>query len=64
MPLKGRQLTGANNPWGDGTSLFASEVAMGIALDAVRIHGGYGYSTEYDVERLVKLLRRALLREA
>jgi alkylation response protein AidB-like acyl-CoA dehydrogenase len=31
--------------------LFASEVAMQIALDAVRVHGGYGYSTEYDVER-------------
>ena len=31
--------------------LFASEVAMQVALDAVRIHGGYGYSTEYDVER-------------
>lgn len=31
--------------------LFASETAMEIALDAVRIHGGYGYSTEYDVER-------------
>jgi isovaleryl-CoA dehydrogenase len=31
--------------------LFASEVAMQVALDAVRIHGGYGYSTEFDVER-------------
>jgi alkylation response protein AidB-like acyl-CoA dehydrogenase len=31
--------------------LFASEVAMEIALDAVRIHGGYGYSTEFDAER-------------
>jgi butyryl-CoA dehydrogenase len=31
--------------------LFSSEVAMEIALNAVRIHGGYGYSTEYDVER-------------
>jgi len=31
--------------------LFASEVAMEIALKAVRIHGGYGYSTEFDVER-------------
>jgi hypothetical protein len=31
--------------------LFASEVAMEVALNAVRIHGGYGYSTEYDVER-------------
>ncbi len=31
--------------------LFASEAAMEIALDAIRVHGGYGYSTEYDVER-------------
>jgi len=31
--------------------LFASEIAMEIALNAVRIHGGYGYSTEFDVER-------------
>jgi len=31
--------------------LFASETAMEIALDAMRIHGGYGYSTEFDVER-------------
>lgn len=31
--------------------LFASEVGMEIALNAVRIHGGYGYSTEFDVER-------------
>ena len=31
--------------------LFASEACMQIALDAMRIHGGYGYSTEFDVER-------------
>ncbi|MFE6684992.1 acyl-CoA dehydrogenase family protein [Streptomyces sp. NPDC057743] len=31
--------------------LFASEVALEIAVNAVRIHGGYGYSTEFDVER-------------
>ncbi len=31
--------------------LFASETAMKIALDCLRIHGGYGYSTEFDVER-------------
>ena len=31
--------------------LFASEAAMQVALDAVRMHGGYGYSKEYDVER-------------
>ncbi|MDV7136414.1 acyl-CoA dehydrogenase family protein [Williamsia muralis] len=34
--------------------LFASEAAMEIALNAVRIHGGYGYSTEYDVERYLR----------
>jgi alkylation response protein AidB-like acyl-CoA dehydrogenase len=31
--------------------LFASEMAAKATLDAVRIHGGYGYSTEFDVER-------------
>lgn len=31
--------------------LFASEVAQEITLNAIRIHGGYGYSTEYNVER-------------
>ena len=30
---------------------FASETAMELALMGVRIHGGYGYSTEFDVER-------------
>ncbi|MFE4963814.1 acyl-CoA dehydrogenase family protein [Streptomyces sp. NPDC056660] len=31
--------------------LFASETAMEIALNALRVHGGYGYSTEFDIER-------------
>jgi alkylation response protein AidB-like acyl-CoA dehydrogenase len=31
--------------------LFASETAMKVALDAIRVHGGHGYSTEFDVER-------------
>jgi alkylation response protein AidB-like acyl-CoA dehydrogenase len=31
--------------------LFASEIGLSVAIDAMRIHGGYGYSTEYDVER-------------
>jgi alkylation response protein AidB-like acyl-CoA dehydrogenase len=31
--------------------LFASEACMQICLDALRIHGGYGYSTEFPVER-------------
>lgn len=31
--------------------LFASETAITSALDAMRIHGGMGYSTELDIER-------------
>jgi alkylation response protein AidB-like acyl-CoA dehydrogenase len=31
--------------------LFASEAAMQVALDAMRVHGGYGFSREFDVER-------------
>ena len=31
--------------------LFASEVCLEITTNALRIHGGYGYSTEFDVER-------------
>jgi alkylation response protein AidB-like acyl-CoA dehydrogenase len=31
--------------------LFASEIAITCALDAMRLHGAYGYSTELDIER-------------
>ncbi|MHC4945777.1 MAG: acyl-CoA dehydrogenase family protein [Planctomycetota bacterium] len=31
--------------------LFASEMAVKAASDAIQIHGGYGYSVEYQVER-------------
>jgi len=31
--------------------LFASEIAMKSAIDAVQIHGGYGYIKDYPVER-------------
>ena len=34
--------------------LFASEVAIKASLESMRIHGGYGYSTELDVERLYR----------
>jgi alkylation response protein AidB-like acyl-CoA dehydrogenase len=34
--------------------LFATEVAEECALEAMRIHGGYGYSQEYVVERLYR----------
>ena len=33
---------------------FASEVAIEAALESMRIHGGMGYSTELDIERLYR----------
>jgi alkylation response protein AidB-like acyl-CoA dehydrogenase len=33
---------------------FATEAALSNATDALRIHGGYGYSKEYNVERLYR----------
>ncbi len=34
--------------------LFAGEAAVHIALDAIQIHGGYGYIKEYPVERYLR----------
>jgi butyryl-CoA dehydrogenase len=34
--------------------LFASETAMDVVIKAVQIHGGYGYTKEYTVERLFR----------
>ena len=34
--------------------LFASEAAMRITTRAVQVHGGYGYTTEYPVERMMR----------
>ncbi len=33
---------------------FASETAVEVSLEAMRIHGGYGYSKEYPIERLYR----------
>ena len=34
--------------------LFASESAKENAEEALRIHGGYGYSKEYEIERIYR----------
>ncbi|WP_342598418.1 acyl-CoA dehydrogenase family protein [Psychrobacillus sp. FSL H8-0483] len=34
--------------------LYASEIAMEIADQAIQIHGGYGYMKEYEVERFMR----------
>ena len=34
--------------------LFASELAMRATIKAVQLHGGYGYTTDYPVERMIR----------
>ncbi|KAA9160894.1 acyl-CoA dehydrogenase [Amycolatopsis acidicola] len=34
--------------------MFASETALYCALESLRVHGGYGYSQEFEVERLYR----------
>ena len=34
--------------------LFASETAMKVTTQAVQIHGGYGYTRDYPVERMMR----------
>lgn len=34
--------------------LFASKTAMDVTVEAVQVHGGYGYVKEYHVERLMR----------
>lgn len=34
--------------------LYASEVAMNVTVEAIQVHGGYGYVKEYHVERLMR----------
>ncbi len=36
------------------SKLYASEAASYVAAEAVQIHGGYGYITEYEVERMMR----------
>ncbi len=34
--------------------LFASELCMRATTKAVQLHGGYGYTTDYPVERMMR----------
>jgi alkylation response protein AidB-like acyl-CoA dehydrogenase len=34
--------------------LYASQVAMDVTIEAIQVHGGYGYVKEYHVERLMR----------
>lgn len=50
-------LNDAGLPYGTEAAMaktFASDMAVKVALDAIQIMGGYGYSREYPVERLLR----------
>jgi alkylation response protein AidB-like acyl-CoA dehydrogenase len=40
--------------WSAMAKLFAGDVAMSVTTDAVQVLGGYGYITEYPVERMMR----------
>lgn len=55
--LKAAWLKDNGHPYTQAASmakLYASEVAMKTTVEAVQIHGGYGYVKEYHVERLMR----------
>jgi acyl-CoA dehydrogenase len=33
---------------------FSADMSMGVCTDAVQIHGGYGYTRDYPVEKLMR----------
>jgi alkylation response protein AidB-like acyl-CoA dehydrogenase len=54
MTLRAATLKDAGLPHGKQSAmakLFAAEAAMKAAIEAVQIHGGYGYTKEFKVER-------------
>jgi len=55
--LRAAWLKDHGQPYAEASSMakvFASEVAMKTTIEAVQIHGGYGYVKEYHVERLMR----------
>ncbi len=55
--IKAAQLKDRGKNYGTASSmakLFASKVAMDTTVEAVQVHGGYGFVKEYHVERLMR----------
>jgi len=55
--LRAAWLKDNNKPYGTASAmakLFSSETAMKTTIEAVQIHGGYGFVKEYHVERLMR----------
>ena len=53
-PRRARSRRRAGDVEAGMAKLFATEVAQRAVEDAMRIHGGYGYSKEYEIERLYR----------
>jgi alkylation response protein AidB-like acyl-CoA dehydrogenase len=57
LTLKAAALKDANKPYYKEAAmakLYASKIAVECALEAIQIHGGYGYVREYLVERYLR----------
>jgi alkylation response protein AidB-like acyl-CoA dehydrogenase len=57
MVLKAAWLKDKGLPYAQASSmakLFASDVAMRVTVEAVQVHGGYGFVKEFHVERLMR----------
>ncbi len=57
MVMKAAYLKDQEKDYADASArakLYASEIAMKVTVEAVQVHGGYGYVKEYHVERLMR----------
>ena len=57
LTLKAARMKDAGQNYGTMAAmakLYASKVAVNAALEAIQIHGGYGYIREYKVERFLR----------
>jgi alkylation response protein AidB-like acyl-CoA dehydrogenase len=57
LVLNAASLKDMKQPYGPAAAmakLFASRIAVECALEAIQIHGGYGYMREYHVERYLR----------
>ena len=47
-----KKMNGIKNKFeSSAAKLFATEIAMDVTKDAIQLHGGYGYTKDYEVER-------------
>lgn len=57
LTLKSASLKDSGKPYGSASAmakLYASKVSVDAALEAIQIHGGYGYVKDYPVERYLR----------